>query len=58
MNNVIQLFTWTLHLSAPDDDFEAACGELDPEILADESEAPLPGYAVCNACKAALTSAS
>lgn len=53
--NVTQLFTWTLHLADPDDEWEAACGEPSPDMVTEPSASPLPGYTVCEACQQALT---
>lgn len=53
MSNVIQLFTWPVHLAHPDDEWEALCGEPSPEMLMESSTEPLPGYSVCEACEAA-----
>lgn len=50
MSNVTQLHTWPIHLSHPDDEWEALCGEPSPGMLAEEGSQPLPGFRLCEAC--------
>lgn len=50
MSNVIQLYTWSVHLAHPDDEWESLCGEASPELLMEQGSEPLPGYSVCEAC--------
>jgi hypothetical protein len=56
--NVIQLHTWTIHLAATDDEWEAACGADEPDMLAETVNDHLPGYTPCPACKDTLTHGS
>ena len=51
MTNITQLHTWTLHFSADDEEWDALCGEADPEMVVEpESDSHLPGYSVCKRC--------
>ncbi len=51
--NVIQAWTWTLHIADEDDEWAAVCGESDPELLTERgSQPPLPGYSICRSCQA------
>jgi hypothetical protein len=59
MDNVIQLFTWTVHLADHDDEWSALCGDDGADLLIDDPRDLKPGYTVCSTCQtAALTSAS
>jgi len=54
-STVTVLYQWTLHLSDPDQEWEARCGELEPPMLVDQvPEKPLVGYRPCPRCQVVL----
>ena len=55
---VTQLHTWTIHLADSDDEWEAACGTPEPDMIAEPTTDHLPGYTVCTDCRDALTHGS
>lgn len=57
MSNVTYIHPWSLHLSGSDE-WEALCGDPEPQMLAEPSEAPKGYYAVCKGCAESSTETS
>jgi len=50
---VAVIHPWTLHLSCPEQEWEARCGAPEPQMLVDQvPELPLVGYRLCPRCVA------
>lgn len=48
---VIQVWTWKLHVADRDDEWAALCGTPKPEMLTEEGSSTLPGYVLCEECQ-------
>jgi len=54
MSNVTYIKTWTLHYSS-DDEWEALCGDPNPQMLAEpDGPAPQGYFRFCKACAEVL----
>ena len=51
MSNVIQAWTWTLHVVSEDNEWDAACGAPEPEMVVEGTGPHLPAYTICRACR-------
>ena len=49
-NEVPFIHRWTVHLSRPENEWEALCGDPNPELLVEDTKSLLPGYQVCPKC--------
>lgn len=50
MSNLRFIHRWTLHISHPNDEWDALCGVSNPEFLVDKPQFELPGYKLCPEC--------
>ena len=57
MSNITYIHPWTLHLSGSDE-WEALCGDPEPEMLSEPGKSPTSCFTVCNGCAEALSDES